>query len=930
TLSGLIEIGDLTAAGAKVASLTAKVSGSAGEAAVQAQLAGVTVPGPDPQLLAGAPVELDAHMTLDKPGRPLSFVIDHPLITIRGDAETAGERQLAATITIPDLRPIAAIMHQKLAGSATIQLQANDLPSGLAISSDSRLALRTAPAPALALLGPQATVKVEGEIRDGTAMIRQFSFNGKYISLDAQGTISEKTAAIQWQAKLPDLGQVNHGVNGSVAAGGTIEGPLGALALAAQAHGTLGTARFAPQPFHADLNVTGLPGQAAGRLNADAEIAGAPLTLALTATRVPFQVTIEQASWKSAHAKGAIALDPGSDKGSGQIRFGVTNLADFSALAGQALAGSAEGTLNAEIGPDGPLLDAHLRLKDVRDGSIRGSATLSAKGPIKALSLTISADAQAPAPASLTAQALINGTAGEASLSALTLQYRGLAARLLAPAKIVFRPGMAIRGLRLAAEGAEIDADGSLSPRLALTLALHNVTPALIRPFAPHLAIKGRLDATAKVAGSLTAPTARIEADARGLGLASELTAGLPPADLALNATIAGRTMHLQATLSAGSGTRVELAGTAPVGSTGTLDLGVNGHADLALLEPAMAASGRHIAGQLALNGTVRGTLAAPAIAGRAVISGGSIADYQSGLALSEIGGTIELANGRAEFRNLTAHAGPGTIALAGEIGILEPGMPVSLHLTADNAELLQSDRITLWLDSNLRLTGSAAQRLAIGGTLHVRRAEIEIPKSLPPNIAVLKVVRPGAKPSPPPASAPNVALDVTLDAPREIFVRGRGVDAEFGGRIHVSGTAAAPRAVGSLTLIRGAVSLAGQRLTFTSGTIGFNGGDPTDPTLDLVATASNRATTATLTLGGTVRKPTVTLSSVPDLPQDQVLAALLFGSATSSLSPFQIAEMANALASLTGAGPSVGNPLGTIRKALGLDQLSVGSDTSG
>ncbi|MGH7161466.1 MAG: translocation/assembly module TamB domain-containing protein, partial [Acetobacteraceae bacterium] len=669
TLSGLIEIGDLTAAGAKVASLTAKVSGSAGEAAVQAQLAGVTVPGPDPQLLAGAPVELDAHMTLDQPGRPLSFVLHHPLINIQGHAETAGERKLAATITIPDLRPIAAIMHEKLAGSATLQLQANDLPSGLAISSDSRLALRAAPAPALALFGPRATLKVGGEIRDGTAMIRHFSFNGNDISLNAQGTISEKTATIQWQVELPDLARVNHGVNGSVTADGTIEGPLGALALAAQAQGMLGTTRF-----HADLNVTGLPGQAAGRLNAEAEIAGAPLTLALTATRLPLQVTIEQARWKSAHAKGVIALD----KEAGQIRFGVTNLADFSALAGQALAGSAEGTLNAGAGPDGPLLGAHLRLKDVRDGTIRGSATLSAKGPISALALSISADAQAPAPASLTAQALINGTAGEASLSALGLKYRGLAARLLAPAKIVFRPDMAIRGLRLAAEGAELDADGSLSPRLALTIALHNVTPALIRPFDPHLAIKGRLDATANVVGSLRAPTGRIEARARGLDLSSGLTAGLPPADLALNATIAGRTMHLQTTLSAGSGTRIELAGTAPFGSTGTLDLGVTGHADLALLEPAMAPSGRHVAGQFALDGTVRGTLAAPAIAGRAVISGGSIADYQSGLLLSQIGGTIELANGRVELRNLAAHAGPGTIGLAGEIGLLQPGMPVS------------------------------------------------------------------------------------------------------------------------------------------------------------------------------------------------------------------------------------------------------------
>ncbi|MGH7066765.1 MAG: translocation/assembly module TamB domain-containing protein [Acetobacteraceae bacterium] len=887
-LSGVLEATDVTAAGTTVANVTAKLSGGAGQAQLQAQLAGIRLPGPIPQLLAGAPLELDATARLDAPGRPITFVVRHPLIGVRGDA---GNRQLSATITLPDLHAMAALIHRKLAGSAAITLKANELPQGFAISSTARLALSEAPAPALALLGSNPTLALAAEVHNGTASLSRASVIGAGFSLDAQGKISRKTAALQWQAKLPEINRVGHGVEGSLAAHGTIDGPIGAATLTAEVHGTL---------------------------------AAAPLGLALTGTEAPLHVTIESASWKSAHATGTITPDQG------QIRFRIANLADLSSLVGPALAGSAEGTLSAKTGSAGPQIKGALRLQNVRYGNLMGSARLTAEGPLDALALRIKADTEAPAPASLNADVVINGPAGEASLSALALRYRGLSARQIAPARLVFSPQLAVHGLKLAAAGAELDADGSLSPRLALNLSLRNATPGLISPFLPHLAIKGRLDAQAKLTGSLGAPAGSIEAHASGLGFNSGLAAGLPPADLALDATIAGQQVRLKADLAAGRGTRVRLSGTAPLGSAGTLDFGVNGRVDLALLQPAMAANGRHLEGALTLDARVGGTYAAPQIAGSAVVSGGSFADYQTGLALSQIHGRFEIADGRIEIGGITADAGPGTIRLAGSIGLLQQGIPLSLVLSARDAEPLQSDRIRLWLDSDLRLTGFAQRQLSIGGTLHVRRAEIAIPKSLPPNIAVLKVVRPGAKPAPPPTAPPPIALDVTLDAPRQIFVRGRGVDAEFGGRIHLSGTAAAPQAVGSFHLVRGAVSLAGQTLNFTSGTIGFNGGDPTDPTLALVATASTRATTATLTLGGTVRKPTVTLSSVPELPQDQVLAALLFGTASSSLSPFQIAEMANALTSLTGSGPSIGNPLGAIRKTLGLDQLSIGSDAAG
>jgi translocation and assembly module TamB len=54
------------------------------------------------------------------------------------------------------------------------------------------------------------------------------------------------------------------------------------------------------------------------------------------------------------------------------------------------------------------------------------------------------------------------------------------------------------------------------------------------------------------------------------------------------------------------------------------------------------------------------------------------------------------------------------------------------------------------------------------------------------------------------------------------------------------------------------------------------------------------------------------------------VLAQLLFHQSASSLSPFQLAEIAAALAQISGVGSGI-DPLNSLRSGLGLDRLSVG-----
>ncbi len=970
TLAGTLDIETLAAAGAQIARITAAIRGNEGAAHLEATLSGILLPAPGPArtLLAAAPLILTADARLGAPGRPVSFTLRHPLIAATGTAQTEGEQKLAATIILPDLSPLAALGGIALSGQGTLKVTAADQPTGLALDLTGGLGLTGGMAPIPALLGPTPHFSLAARLAGSNVTLSRLSLSGAALSLAAEGTASPEKLSLAWSSSLTNLSALSAGIAGTLDAKGRIDGPTDAIAVTADLAGKLGGENLAPAPIRAHLAVRGLPDAPAAELTAVGTIADAPLRLALSAARSAgaFTVAIHAAQWKSAHAEGTLSLGAGAMP-SGKITFSISNLADFAALLGSPLRGSLAGSL-ATITPSTPArltldlvgenlaaatvslgratlaasvidplgarrIEARLALSNIAAGGVSGaSATLSAAGPMNALTLQLAAAAPS-LHANLSSTATVDPAAGQANLSALAASWHGAALRLLAPARIVYFPVVSVENLRLGMAGAELSAAGRIQPNLALTLTVHNITPALLAPFAPGLHAKGRLDAEASLSGTLAAPAGRVTLRGTGLGLASGLAAGLPAASLDatldLPGDLSGQSARIASTLSAGA-THLAVSGNVPLATTGPLGLTARGAIDLAILDPILTAEGRRVEGTLALDARVTGTPSQPVIAGTARLGNAMLADYANAISIRDISGEIAAAGDQLRITGLEGHAGPGTIAISGSIGAFAPDMPVDLAITARNAELPQSDLMTARFDSDLAIKGALDGRLAAGGTVRIRRAEIRIPDRMPPSIAVLHVIRAGSKPPPPPAPGPDIALDITVSAPREIFVRGRGIDTEFGGKIHIGGTAAAPLPEGTFTLVRGRVSMAGKTLTFTSGTIGFNGGSPENPTLDLVATNTTAATTATMTIGGTAESPTVTLSSAPELPQDQILATLLFGSGTASLSPFQIAELANSLTTLTGVGPSTGDPLGALRNGLGLDQLSVGSSASG
>ena len=470
-----------------------------------------------------------------------------------------------------------------------------------------------------------------------------------------------------------------------------------------------------------------------------------------------------------------------------------------------------------------------------------------------------------------------------------------------------------------------------------LTANLRNLPASLASVASPSLHASGTIAANAHLTGTTARPEGTIRLTASGVRVSTGPGAAMPAADLTANAVLNGQSARVDTRLNVGP-SHFTLTGTAPLGA-GAMDLRTAGQIDLAMLDPVLTAEGRRVRGILTLDTTVRGTTAAPLITGTARLSRGAADDFTQGMHFSNLTAELRADGQRLQLTQFSGRAGPGTLSGSGTID-LQPPMPVHLQFVAANAQPVSSDIVNARLDSRLTIAGNVAGTVSVDGTVFVRGANVQVPEKLPASVVSLPVRFAGAPPPPKPnasqaghagqATSTNIALHITVDAPQQVFIRGRGLDVELGGRIQVGGTATAPQLTGGLHMRYGTLSVVGTTLTFSSGTIDFTGASLSNPSLNLVATTTTSTTVATLTVSGSAQDPKITLSSVPQLPQDEILAALLFHQSTSSLSPFQIAEIGAALASFSGATSGMGDPLDNMRKSLGLDRLGVGSSASG
>ncbi len=935
--------------GTRLQRLRADLTASDGMLNVRAVVDGLEIPGPKPRLFADRPLTVDGSIRLNDAKHPLDITASHALLSLRGHAvaDGAGERA-SVEVKVPDVLPFAALGGQNVRGSATVSgevLTGHDT----AVTLDVALNPAGGAAPWVRYVGQHPTLKLAGSLSEVGIKISTLKLAADALTATASATATRVAATTfldsikdmqgRVQVEVGNLGLISPDIAGSLTLSGAFNGSPKSLGVDAELSTRLSIHGSESGTVQAKLHARGLPKSPSGTVQASGTVDGAPLNVDAAIERSgarDFRVLVHHADWKSAHIEGDVASDMELTQSRGQLQLRLGDLGDLNHLLGTKLSGSFEGHLG--FVPARGHTEARLDLdgKNLVLGPVAGDLHFKAEGTSDALGLQLTAELPAfyGSPAKLTTAAKLNLDAQELEVDTIAADYRNETLHLLAPARLSFANGLSLDDVKLGAQNAVLEVAGQLTPQLDVRASLSKVDPTLVNVFAPGLLSGGTIGAQAQLQGSPSSPTGSVTLDAKGITFADDAATGLPPANVHVEAQLADDTAAVTATLAAGSGSEVRATGSVPLNANGALDLKVGGKLDVGLVNPFLEARGLRAAGTLALDASVTGSSDAPQVVGGVDLSGGSLRDYAHGVNLSEITAQITGNQGGLQIKTFTAKAGAGTVSLTGTFEVLQKGMPLDLHLIAKRAQPVASTIITATLDGDLHVSGTVLERLDVAGKINVDRANIGIPDSLPPDVVVLDVRRRGQKVIPTNSTKLVVGLDITLTAPQEVLVQGRGLDAELGGQIKVSGTTDEPQVSGGFALQRGSFTIAGSRLDLiTPGSLSFDGAGlrkKIDPTLDFTAQTVVNDVTVKLIISGVADAPRFDFTSVPEgRPPDEIMALLLFGVPAAQLSALQVAQVGAALATLSGVGGSGSNPLVKIQKSLGLDRLSVSQATT-
>jgi translocation and assembly module TamB len=456
---------------------------------------------------------------------------------------------------------------------------------------------------------------------------------------------------------------------------------------------------------------------------------------------------------------------------------------------------------------------------------------------------------------------------------------------------------------------------------------------------------QGSLTIAATLGGTLRTPQGHISVSARELTLASAKHSQLPTLGLGVDGNWNGRNIDLKGQVTGLKGDTVTLAGSAPLLLTpsplgisvppdGRLSLQLQGAGQIERIADLLPLGEDRVSGHFATDIAVGGTVAAPAASGRLRLSDARYENFATGAVLTKL--QAEVVGDRDRFTLTSFSAGDsanGSLSVQGNVALKGASGPTAeLSAKLVNFRVAARDEAVATATGTVSIAGPLTAP-KVASTLTIDRADISLPDSLPPNVVVLKVVETGKTGKPPPPAPANqppalpATLDIKIDMPGNIFVRGHGLDSEWRGKLTITGTSAAPAINGALEQIHGSVDLLGKTFTLTRGTITFDGSAKLDPVLDIVAEASTADITAQVNLGGFASAPTITLTSTPVVPQDEILARVLFNKGVSQITAGEGLQLAAAAATLAGGGPGV---LDRLRGSLGLDWFKLGSGATG
>lgn len=794
------------------------------------------------------------------------------------------------------------------------------------------------------LLGATPRLQAAASFNDGRVEINRAELTGAAGRAGARGLIEGAGGvrlALDWNAQGPfGVGPVE--LDGAMSGGGAVTGTLS-------------------QP-RADLTA------------AFAEITAGPLTLTQADLILSFRrganasdgrVTLTAGSnYGPARASGdffladggvrlsGVDLNAGGLTAQGDVALvnGAPASADlaFTARQGAFLAsGEADGRVRLTEGAG-----AETAVLDVTGRNIRFAGStylirtfdLQGRGSLNRLPFTLNADVAGDTPVQFAGSGVYSRAeaaqsvtlSGEGRVREIAFATRSPAVVALAGDGRVVRVDLGVGGGVLVGELRQ-DSTAALIEANLTRVDLGSISPDIRGSVTGQVSLRGAGD---DLSGSANLSMAGLRSVDAGDGLAVDGT---------LEARLAGDVLRLNASATDQSAVQASASLTLPVEtSAAPLRLAINRTqsmtGELSLqgqIQPIwdlFMGGEQRLAGQVNAQAAIAGSINQPRITGQLDVRQGAFRDTTSGVRLEALTLAARFDGESAQVQTFTANDGSGgTVSGSGRMNLSE-GSASSFTLNLNDFRLIDNEIATADASGPITVTRAADGNIQLMGRLDIDEAEIAanpVSGSGIVRMDVIEVNRPGGDPmsngqDDPGAerTGPAINLDINLRSPNgHVWVRGRGLNVEMTVNARVRGSLASPELSGTASVVRGDYEFAGKRFVFDErGSVTLST-DPSRIRLDLRAVREDPTLTAEVVVGGTAASPEITLTSTPQLPQDEILSQVLFGRSASQLSALEAAQLASGVASLAGGGGF--DVLGNLRQFAGLDRLSFGGDAS-
>ncbi len=761
---------------------------------------------------------------------------------------------------------------------------------------------------------------------DGSIMFTARGNSNAYgpLGVDVSGTVARPLVRVA--AARPGLGM---GVADAVA---TIRGDNGTYLIVGKGSTDYG-------PFDANVAVMTAKGPLAIDVRSGTSFSGVGFTGRITQTSAgPFAGTLLASG---SGINGKVDLSTYEGKQRAQVNATARN----ASLSGRVGLTAERAIVKADmILYDQPQITADAQIAGTRMGELyiaAARANVNYRGGAGQAKLLL--EGRTRYPFRVTANALLDPKLWRVALNG---RLNGIDVRTRAPMQIVpGKDGYTLRPATLSIDQGTLQVSGTYGDATKVQARLNGVNLAIANPFAPGLGLGGM--ATGSLDFSQTDPATFPAADARikitnftrtSLAAVSEpvnidLVGRLQPdggnagAIIRRRGAAIGRMQVYLRPLPPGAGSWSTRLMAAPLSG----GVRYNGPADV--LFSLAALSDQSLKGPLGLAADFSGQLNAPSLTGVVKAKGLIYENAQYGTRLTNMQVDGRFTNDRLEVQSLTATAGSGTVSASGFVSLSsDQGYPIQLGIDMNNAQLASGQDLAAQVTGQLKIVNGGGQAPMISGKIDLPETRYQIAYQGSAKVSTLTGVR--RKPAlgseritgapEPMQSIPSTwGLDVQVTADNKIYVGGMGLNSEWAADIRVGGTSGAPRITGGVTLVRGTLDFAGKSFDLQRGRIRFNGGDMTNPDMNIVASGDVDDVTININITGSAQDPQITFSSTPNLPQDEIMARILFGNSVGELTTIQAVQLASSLNSLRGGKGGL-NPMGVLQSSTGIDRLRV------